>query len=440
MLKIVLINPSQGHTYLHKSRPEDTLIAKMHPPLGLGYLGAIVLEKHHKVRIIDMPIRRLSFNALKSILTKEKPDVVGVSSFTSTYPNALRCAKIAKGLGSIVIMGGYHVSFKYADALYTKAVDIVVIGEGEVTFAELLDAIENQRDFHKIKGIAFLENIKGRDIVVRTPSRERIKDLDSLPLPAYQLMDMDLYARIEAFGIITGRGCPYKCKFCSSPSMWKRKVVYRGVDKVISEIKYLQNVYNYSGKELEIFDDVFTLSQERVIELCKLISHEGINLRWNCLARVDRINVKLIRAMKKAGCIQINFGIESGSNDTLKRINKGFTTEKARKAVALCHNEGLNVGGFFIIGFPFETTADFEKTFTFMKELKCEETDLACLTPYPGTEFYENKEEEGIKIVDHNLEKFNGLFPLISGKTFQREDLAKYMMLFLNEYNDEYPG
>jgi len=273
-MNILLINPA----------PSGTLKATgvLFPPLGLLYIAAYAEKEGHQVAVRDLAIRK----KMEDIDFK-KYDIVGISTDTTRHRQALQLAKKAKASGCMVVMGGPHPSYADEEILSTQRVDFIVRGEGEVTFSELVATLQkNDGTFHSVQGISFFSNGQ----LVRTPPRPFIENLDSLPLPARHLIHMDDYRRTKFGGrditpLITSRGCPYQCAFCASSHFWGTKVRMRSVESVLKEIGEIYDRYHFNA--VAFVDDTFNVSPKRVMELCRVIIDQKLDLWWWNLSRID---------------------------------------------------------------------------------------------------------------------------------------------------------
>src|SRR4030042_5900837 len=285
-MNILLINPA----------PSVTLKATgvLFPPLGLLYVAAYAEKMGHQVAIRDLAVRRR-----KEEINFKKYDMVGISTDTTRHRQALQLAKKAKANGCMVVMGGPHPGYVDEEILSTKRVDFIVHGEGEITFSELVTALQkNDGKFHSIQGISFFSNGQ----TVRTPSRPFMENLDSLPLPARHLIDMDDYRRTKFGGrditpLITSRGCPYQCVFCASSHFFGKKVRARSVASILNELEEIYHRYHFHAAAF--VDDTFNLFPERAIEICHGIIEKKLALWWWCLSRVDLLlrNEEMVKEM-----------------------------------------------------------------------------------------------------------------------------------------------
>jgi len=377
-MKILLINPA----------PSGTLKATgvLFPPLGLLYVAAYAEKEGHQVLVRDLAVRKNN----EDIVFKAY-DIVGISTDTTRYRQALQLAKRAKASGCTVVMGGPHPGYVDKEILSTKRVDFIVRGEGEVTFSELVVALQkNDEEFHSIQGISFFSNGQ----IVRTAPRPFTEDLDSLPLPARHLIQMNDYRKTklgdqEITPLITSRGCPYQCAFCASSHFFGKRVRTRSVDSVLNELEEIYHRYHFNA--VAFVDDTFTLFPKRVIEVCHGIIEKKLDLRWWCLSRVDLLleNEDMVKEMVRAGAKSVFIGVESFHSKTLKELRKGIDVESTVHAVEMLKRNGLEIHASYILGGLHETAEMIHETIRFAKRLNTNVAQFSILTPYPGTAIYE---------------------------------------------------
>jgi radical SAM superfamily enzyme YgiQ (UPF0313 family) len=373
-MKILLINPSQ----------HVELFPDVYLPLGIMYVASSLRNAGHHVKIID-----LQFDSITNLINELKlfsPDVVGITCTTPTFPLAEQIAKTIKEINKniYVVLGGIHATSNPVETLKSEFIDFVVIGEGEETTVDLLDALQYNKNLKNVKGIGFKENGK----IIINPPRPPIENLDELPLPAYDLVDMEQYKKYRnAIMIFTSRGCPFNCIFCASHLIFGKKVRRRSIENVIEELKLLKNKYGIT--HIAFYDDTFTLDKKYVIELCKRMIEEKLDFKWWCNTRVNTVDEELLRRMKKAGCVEISYGFESGTQRVLDFMKKGITIEQSRKAAEITRKVGIDMHGFFIINFPTERKEEMIKTIKFARELPLKWFRVSLATPYPGTELFE---------------------------------------------------
>ena len=355
---------------------------EVYPPLGIGILGAELELRGYEVRLLDDSIDEIE--ELRAGM--EWADVVGISSLTPNARRARELGKIAKEeIGRFVIMGGPHPTTNPEYFLEVGAADICVQGEGDVTLPEVLENIDTPENWENIEGITFMRD--GEQ--VKTPRRALVRKLDELPFPAYHLYDVPKYMRLmvnPGVTIMTSRGCPYACTFCDA-EMTPRQ--YRSMDpvKTVDLIEFILKKYN--PPQIAILDDLFTIQRKRVIAICKEIVRRGLYFEWSCESRLDTMDFEMLRWMKKAGCVKIYYGLESGSPDVLVSLKKGLTLEKVLRGAKLNHEVGMYFKFFIIYGFPNERPIDHRMTEEIVRKAKPNSVCAGLLQPIPGTEIYE---------------------------------------------------
>jgi anaerobic magnesium-protoporphyrin IX monomethyl ester cyclase len=274
--------------------------------------------------------------------------------------------------------------------------DIAVVGEGDLTMVQLVETIENHGNFAKVDGIAYRRDSK----LIRTAPRPYIDDLDALPFPARHLLpDLNMYKPtpsayryLPQATMITSRGCPYRCAFCDR-SVFGNRYRARTAKNVVDEMELLMT--EYGAKEIRFWDDTFNIDQQRVVAICDEISKRNLDIAWTCLGRVNHMNETLLEAMAKAGCWQVDYGIESGNQKILNGITKGQTLEMVRKVVNMTSRAGIGVRGFFMLGLPGENEATMNDTIEFAKRLDLTSAVFHITTPFPGTELFRIATDSG---------------------------------------------
>lgn len=393
-VKICLVNPGK--------------LSKDQPPLSLAYLAAYLKKygrHNYEIKIADENAGENIFKVIK----KFKPNIVGVTATTFQIIRAKEIASYTKKVDKsiLTIIGGVHVTALPELTLKTTDFDIGVICEGEETFRELVDMYISKNgglpleDLRTIKGIAY----KWDGIFFICEEREFIENLDNIPLPAHDLLDMDFYLKPRivikglspqpAATILSSRGCPYKCIYCGSPRMYKGKVRFHSPERMISEVEHL--IYEYNVKSFYFVDDVFTLNKERVRRFCELLIERGLSksIRWSCQGRANLVTEKdleLYVLMRKAGCIQLEFGFESGSERVLGFLkNQSVTVSQNQVAINIIKKVGMRINGFFMIGTASETAEEMLKTQDFInKNLnKLDSFQISYTTPYPATKLWD---------------------------------------------------
>lgn len=338
---------------------------------------------------------------LKKKISDNNPDLVGITTMTLQYASALRLAQLVKEINNncLVLMGGAHASVMPELMIDWPYVDIVVKGEGEEALCEIIKRTEK-------KGNISYDNIPG---VITKNSRNKINDpvleindLDSLPIPDRNLlMNIEKYSSEDMGLIMTTRGCPYKCAYCSN---YTRKVRCRSIDNVIKEIQLVQAQFN--TKQFLLKDDSFTVNKNRVHKFCEEIDRNNIKISWECTTRLDLIDDKLINKMKYSGCNRVAVGIESGDEQILQLINKKMNKDDIRKGVSILKKNKMFWTGYFLIGMPMESKDSIKKTVSFMNELNPPYASVGVYKPYPGTKLYDQACELEIVDTDVNNDYF----------------------------------
>ena len=394
-MKVVLINPS----------PPKIWVTPRVVPLGLAYIAAVLEHEGHRVKVLDLNVEKLDQEDLLALLVKEAPDVVGVTATTPLIKQAWKICKMVKeSCEATTVVGGPHASALPDESLEKPYVDIVVREEGEGTIIEVCAKIEKDLSLGEVRGISCKEDEK----IVHNPPRE-LRDLDSLPFPAYHLFKYPrLYGspqplisnRVPAANILTSRGCPWNCMFCAkiaSPRFWRA----RSSEKVVEEWRWL--VDKFRVREMGIVDDCFTLDKRRVLKICELLIKEGLDMPW-CTpngVRADTLDRELLSAMKRAGCYHIDIGAESGNQDVLNRIGKGETLDQIKEAVTIAKDVGLEVTVYFMIGNIGENKKTMLDTIKFAKKLNPDYVQFTVATPYPGSKLYEIVRKEEKLLIDN---------------------------------------
>ncbi len=416
-MKILLISPPT------KSVVKEVLSTTA-PPAGLAYLASMV-KREHDVKIVDSLIENLSFDKVEKIIKKFYPNLVGITATTSMMPDAYKIARIVKNIDENikVVVGGPHSTFLPKKTIEEcPYIDFVVRGEGEITFKELVDYMIGKKDVKEIRGLTYKQN----GSIKSNPDREPIKNLDGIPLPSYELLPMDKY-KVDGikFGtIMTSRGCPYNCIFCSSSLQFGKKWRAHSVNRVMEEISILHNEYGI--RNMEFLDDTFTLNKKRAILISENIKKENMDIRWTASSRVNTFSKEVAKSMKKGGCHTVYFGIESGSQKTLDFIRKGITLQQSLKAVKNAHDADLVSLGSFIIGFPDESKDDVKKTIKFSKKVGVNIAQFTVATPYPGTRLWDVALKRNL-ITSFDWRKYTTLTPIMKLKNFTLEQIMRWL-------------
>jgi len=377
-MNILLINPLCRLPYLL--------------PLGLGYIAGVMRQEGHNVRILDINGNQYSQGEVEKILAELDYDIVGIGGLSSTYKYVKWLAGVIKEHKPLIkVIAGNLVSTAHPVLLLKNSmVDIAVIDEGELTFADLVRAIEKGKDLKDVKGIIYKDGEK----IIENPPRERIRDLDSLPFPAWDLFPMEVYLNhstlsevsfgLRGINVSSTRGCPYECTFCSHP--FGRVVYSRSAQNLILEIKELKKRYRVGF--INSSDDLFIMNQPFVMEFCERLIAERMDIKWSVPGRVNLVNETLLKKMRQAGCVEIGYGFESGSQVVLDKMKKRVEVQQAKEAIKMTRKAGINIIGSFIIGMPGETEETIRETLDFIKSTQLPIYRFFFSTPYPKTELY----------------------------------------------------
>lgn len=372
-----------------------------YPPLSLCYLAAVTRKSGHETEILDFQVLDIPLEESAKMIASKKPDVVGITSTTVSIIHASELAKAIKkhGKNIFTIVGGSHLSAlpKKTMKLF-PSFDLGIIGEGEATIVEVLDALQKKKKLSDINGLIVRD---GKSLKI-TPKREFIKDLDTLPMPAWDLLhDIRKYYNGQfyitfderpTFGIIVSRGCIGKCTFCDK-HIFGNNIRTHSPQYIMNMIKDLY--YNYGKRHIFFIDDTFTMFRKQRMELFELIRKENMDITWSCNTRVDCVDEEMLNAMKRSGCTYVLLGVESGSQRMLDFMKKGTRLEQIEKAVKMARRAGLNVHASFMIGLPTEDRKSIRDTIDFAKKLDITSIQISIFSPLPGTELYDMLDKNG---------------------------------------------
>lgn len=396
---------------------------------GLASIAAVARREGFKVKILDMGVTEHDETSFKNYLLLHQPRIVGLTATTIAVSDAAKVSRIVKKIlpGSLTVIGGPHISCTPEATIrrYTEF-DVGAIGEGEITMLDLLNMSNfSQSNFIKINGLIW----KDGDNVQFSNPRELIKDLDWLPLPAIDLFP-DLSSsyippffsvkRTPAVSFMTTRGCPGQCTFCTN-AVHGRVIRQYSLDYIFELIYLLTKQYGI--KEFEINDDTFTFDRKRVMAFCERLLRENIDLTWSCRSRINGITLEMLNLLKKAGCWQIAYGIESGDEGMLKKIKKAVTLEQIHKTIKMTKDVGIHIKGFFMMGLPEETHESMKKTFALALSLPIDDLSLTIFTPYPGTPAYKTIHQYGTFV--ENWDAMTTLNASFVANGFSKDELIK---------------
>jgi radical SAM superfamily enzyme YgiQ (UPF0313 family) len=395
-MKVLLISPPAFNAIRGDSSDIFEEESGIYPPLGLMYVAAY-LKAHtdHSVEILDTQANGLTYSQIEKEIRRISPDIVGITTLTFTLIDVINIAKMVRRIDDNIhiCLGGPHVYIYPDETILFPFVDSVVLGEGEVTFAELANALEKNTPLSEVKGIVF----KNGGETVNTGLRESNANLDSLPFPDRGITPYKKYTSVLSkeslmTTMMTSRGCPFSCIYCHRPHMGKK---YR-TRSAVNVVDEMEECADMGIREFMIFDDIFTLDRNRVFEVCKEIINRRLDISWDIRSRVNTVDYEMLKQLKKAGCKRISYGIESGTDKVLKALKKGTTLKQSEEAIKMTKKLGITTLADFMIGSPEEEREDILKTIELALRLKPDFAQFTITTPYPATELYRLGLESGL--------------------------------------------
>ncbi len=395
-MKALLVHP-HGSNWMGSGKDISTIFNLM-PPIGLLSIAACLESHGIQVEVMDCYGAADTIERHAADILARRPDVVGFSCTTSSFLEGYAiAAQVKEQQPDIhIVFGGAHAC-TVGPALLDSfpAVDFLVIGEGEVTFAELMSS--DFRNVASIPGIGYRREGKG----ALSSVRENIPDLDSLPFPAYHLLPdfprrynlpLFSYPKAPNTSIISSRGCPYQCSYCDR-SVFSRGFRFNSADYIVEHLRYLHR--DFGIRHVFFYDDLFTFDRKRVERFCTLMEEKRIPVTYNCIARLEHVDVELLSLLKRSGCWQVNFGIESGDPDILSKHRKLYELDQVGKKLKMVKDAGMRVKGLFMMGFPGETEESIRRTIRYALTLPLDEVNVTKFTPFPGAPVYKTIREFG---------------------------------------------
>ncbi|MGD8757585.1 MAG: radical SAM protein, partial [Deltaproteobacteria bacterium] len=390
-MKILIIYP---YPLFDRSQEEDISVV----PIGVYYVAAVLKKEGYDVEILNWYNIHKSPHRIVETFRAKKPDIIGFSILNANRWGGIEIAQIAKEIdpGVKVVFGGVAATFLWRHFLtHFSVIDFVVIGEGEYPFLNLVRVIEQGHDqqLQNIRGIAFRRGNR----IVRTEAAKPINDLDELPIPA---------TSFQYQHVASSRGCPGKCTFCGSPKFWGHKIRLRSPENFVKELELL---YHKGIRFFYFSDDTFTINKERVVEICKEILKKRLKIVWVAISRADYVNETILYWMRKAGCIQVSYGVESGSERIRGLLNKRLKTDDIKRAFYLTHRYGILARAYFIYGCPEETGETIQATIDTIRQIKPFICVFYILEIYPGTKLYSDYQKKFHVSDDIWLKKVEGI-------------------------------
>ena len=388
-MKVLLINVPSKYAAVTTSDWDTTAEdIGAFPPIGLSYLAGYLSQcTNHKVGILDTVAERLDYKQIEQRIIDHRPDFVGMTVFTPTFYDVLTVARLVKkNIPSchVCVGGTSHVRLYLKETLHHPEIDFVVHGEGEIILTNLVNALEAGTPLSAVEGISFRKDGK----VVTYGGEGYIKDIDKVPSPAFDLMPLEKYKSAIGTGnpcgtIATSRGCPYQCTYCDRPYRTYRSY---SNDRILSEMGYF---YDRGIREFVFFDDMFNLTPKRVMEISDRIIAQYPDIIWSFRGRADQVTEEMAVKAKKAGCVQMMFGIEAAKDEDLKAIKKKITTKQLVDSIALCKKLGIETSTNWIIGLPMHKSAqDILDLMDFAINSGSDYAQFNILIPYEGTEIF----------------------------------------------------
>ncbi|MDR0881675.1 MAG: B12-binding domain-containing radical SAM protein [Candidatus Adiutrix sp.] len=443
-MKILLINPA----FYDRSEFSDKIteyedwvkggnlyIAPFEPPLGLAYLSAYLKDRGQEVTVIDMQGLMMNTEDLAQRLVESPADLVGITSMTTTFPAALRAARLvrAKLPQAAIVFGGVHPTLDPEGVLAHPEVDYVLRGEGEASLYALVRALKGEAGLDTVEGLA--RRADGRLII---GEKARPLAADEIPRPDYEAFPIEKYIShnenlrgIRGISMLISRGCPYHCTFCAVQETMGHQWRIKSPELLVQDIIEMQARYKLEGVWFK--DSIFNMNRQWVADFCRLLLDRQVKLDWQINTRVDLIDEEQIVLMKKAGLTQIDFGIESGSDRILKILRKNTTVAQIKKAIDIAHRH-VKVFGFFMVGIPGETEEDVLATFDLAKKLNLDTSTWSIYSPLPGSPLYDQLLAEGkIEKADFEYESIH-FTKAFSGICDIPAERVKELYTEINEY------
>lgn len=428
-MKILILNPvleKRRAGFIKEGRCEQRLSSFQYVmiPISLPSIAGPLRKNGHEVSIMDCVVNKKPISKILDDIKAFDPSLIIINISTVTYYDDIAVADIIKSkFQHIHLTGiGNHVTSLPQTAIKESRLDSVILGEPEFTALELSDHLSRNEDIKDIEALAY----RDKDDIRVNEKKYFHKDLDELPFPARDLMDNKRYTLPvinEPYTlIISSRGCPHECIFCTASQYYGKKPRFRSPENILEEIKEIR--CKYGIRNITMWSDTFTLNRSFVIRICQLLIKEKLDIRWMCNSRVDRVDPEMLKLMKKSGCIGISYGVESGDQEILNNIKKKITLSQIRDAIRWTREAGIESLAHIIFGLPGETRTTIEKTINFIIELDPDYAQFYCAIPFPGTEFYEISKKKGWLVTD-DWRRFELNQAIISTPSLSAEELHK---------------
>ena len=431
-MKILFISPPWGDVYGNYTSAAK--IGNAYPPLGLCYLAAVLKDEGHTSRIIDAETEEKNLPEMVRDIEAYAPDIIGISAVSPLFGSVKHMAKIFKEhFPSIpIVIGGPHCTAVGEECLdQSSDIDYCLAGEAESAIIGFMDFLEGKITRDDVRGLMYRDE---GGTINKNPLADLIRDLDSIPIPLRDKLKLDKYTwSVPGKGIVkfttimTSRGCPFNCVFCSAHTIFGKKVRTRLISKVLDELEFL--VAERDIRHFAFIDDTLTLDHGRVKELCDGIRERNLDITWEGWTRANTVDYDILKMMKDAGFVRVSFGIESADETVSKIIQKGVPLEAYTNAYRDAKKAGLETRASIILGNPGETRETAMKTLNFVKRLKgCDQVYINIATPYPATTLYEMAKtgQYGMKLLTNNLAEYKRYGDaVIEVNDLKREDLVE---------------
>lgn len=369
-------------------------ITGIYPPLGLLYIASALIKAGHDTSLIDLPAMRTRNFDLEQYLRKHKFTIVGFTTSTLLWPHTVKGIKYVRHVlpEAVIVLGGPHTCIFFEECMTVQELDIAVIGEGEETMVELVRAIEENKGLEIVKGIAYRKNSS-----VHYTGKRDLSNINEIAFPARYLLKGNHYSSIMAGSpfttMITSRGCPFKCHFCTQ-IYWQNKFRLRSAENVMMEIEEL--VKDYRIKEIMMYDETFLINKQRVMSIARDIIKNKLKFKWDIRTRIDTLNEEVLSAIREAGCYKVHVGIESGSDRILEKMNKNIDTQTIIKKIGLLKKYGFEILGYFMIGYSSETYDEIMQTIDLSLRLPIDWAHYNITMPVPAVPLFDDAVKKGL--------------------------------------------
>lgn len=425
-MKISLIfTPNQLNTNFKELTFRDNNIGSV-PPLSLLYVAAILEKAGVEVDLIDMAAEQLDYNKALQRIYKFSPDLLGFSITTISFHPILKWINRFKEDTSLpVLVGGEHVRLYPFETMSHSSIDFCIVGEADLPLPQFVTAFQQNRSFDNIKSLGFRKN--GSIFIDRT--LQGISDINQVPFPARHLIKNELYGNVftkkkNFTAMLSARGCPFNCAFCNAN---QQKYRARSPENFVDEIEL--NLTKYGIRDFDIYDSTFTTDKQRVFAICDEIHKRKLNVGFSVRSRVDVVSKEMVDSLKSAGCHTIMYGIESSNPEILKLMNKGISPEQVMETITYTSKSGIETLGFFMFGFPGETSKTIEDTISFSLKLPLDYAQFTLLVPFPETEIYSYYREHGLEDYwsEYTIEESKEHLIDLLGTKINRDEVSKYV-------------